>query len=115
MEKKIKILVIPSDRSGCGRFRSTSPHVWMSEHMSDIFDVDIMYGFPKDVNLEEFLRQYDILHIHKQLDKECKIIDLAKFLGVKVIVDVDDNWVLDFLPSSRCFSKSGALGNTNYE
>lgn len=92
--KKIKILVIPSDRHGCGYFRSVSPHRWLAENMSDIFDVDIMYEFPKDVDLTAFLSNYDIIHIHKQLDKECKIIDLAKFLGVKVIVDVDDNWML---------------------
>lgn len=94
MDKKIKILVIPSDHAGCGYFRSVSPHRWIAENLSDIFDVDIMYGFPKDVNLETFLKQYDILHVHKQLDKDCKVIDLAKFLGVKVIVDVDDNWNL---------------------
>lgn len=101
--KKIKILVIPSDRHGCGYFRSVSPHRWLAENMSDIFDVDIIYEFPKDVDLTAFLSNYDIIHIHKQLDKECKIIDLAKFLGVKVIVDVDDNW---WLGSSHPMSAS---------
>ena len=94
MDKKIKMLVIPSDRSGCGYFRSVSPHKWMAENMSDIFDIDIMYGIPKDVNLETFLKKYDIIHIHKHLDKECVVINMAKFLDVKVIVDVDDNWDL---------------------
>lgn len=94
MDKKIKMLVLPSDRSGCGYFRSVSPHKWIAEHMSDIFDIDIMYGIPNDVNLETFLRKYDIIHIHKHLDKQCNIIKMAQFLDVKVIVDVDDNWNL---------------------
>ncbi len=94
MEKKIKILVIPSDRSGCGYFRSVKPHQYIAENYSDMFDIDIMYELPNDKPLDEFLKQYDIMHIHKQLDKNCQIITLAQFLGVKVIVDVDDYWDL---------------------
>ena len=93
MEKKIKMLVIPSDMSGCGKFRSVDPHVYIQEHYGDEFDVDVVYSMPNG-NLEEFLSKYDIVHIHKQLDKNCKIIDLLKFLGKKVIVDVDDNFYL---------------------
>ena len=44
--------------------------------------------------VESFLRQYDIIHIHKQLDKECKIMDMIKFLGIPVIIDVDDHFLL---------------------
>ena len=40
MEKKIKILVIPSDHYGCGKFRSVDPHVYIGEHYKDEFDVD---------------------------------------------------------------------------
>ena len=92
--EKIKILVIPSDKSGCGYFRSVQPHKYIAENYPEQFDVDIMYEFPKDKPLDEFLKQYNILHIHKQLDKECKIISMAQFLGLKVIVDVDDYWDL---------------------
>lgn len=94
MAKKIKMLVIPSDKSGCGFFRSVQPHVYIAEHYSEYFDIDIMYQFPNSMPLDKFLAQYDIMHIHKQLDKDCQIIKLAKFLGVKVIVDVDDHWDL---------------------
>jgi glycosyltransferase involved in cell wall biosynthesis len=59
-----------------------------------MFDIDIRYELPNDKPLDEFLKQYDIMHIHKQLDKNCQIITLAQFLGVKVIVDVDDYWDL---------------------
>jgi glycosyltransferase involved in cell wall biosynthesis len=94
MKEKIKILVIPSDKSGCGYFRSVQPHKFIAENYSDKFKIDIIYELPQDQPLDKFLQQYDILHIHKQLDKECKVISLAQFLGLKVIVDVDDYWDL---------------------
>lgn len=87
------MLVIPSDRSGCGYFRSVNPHQYIGEHYSDEFDVDIVYSMPNG-NLEDFLKQYDLIHIHKQLDKECKIMQMIKFLGIPVIIDVDDNFKL---------------------
>ena len=93
MDRKIKMLVIPSDRTGVGKFRSVDPHVYISEHYGDEFDVDIVYDMPKG-DLESFLKQYDLIHIHKQLDKECKIMDLIKFLGIPVIIDVDDHFKL---------------------
>ena len=84
---------MPSDRSGCGAFRSVWPHTRLQELYGNEFEVDIVYNIP-NANLEEFLKQYDIVHIHKQLDKQCKIVDLIKFLGIKLIVDVDDNFFL---------------------
>ena len=93
MNKKIKMLVIPSDKSGCGKFRSVDPHVYIAEHYGDEFDVDIVYNMPNG-DLEAFLKQYDLIHIHKQLDKQCKIIDMIKFLGIPVIIDIDDHFKL---------------------
>lgn len=93
MNKKIKMLVIPSDKSGCGKFRSVDPHVYIAEHYGDEFDVDIVYNMPNG-DLEAFLKQYDLIHIHKQLDKQCKIIDMIKFLGIPVILDIDDHFNL---------------------
>lgn len=93
MENKIKMLVIPSDKYGCGKFRSVDPHVFLNEAYPDKFDVDIVYELPKE-GLEEFLKQYQIVHIHKQLDKQGTLIKMMKFLGLKVIVDVDDNFFL---------------------
>lgn len=93
MDKKIKMLVIPSDKSGCGKFRSVDPHVYIAEHYGDEFDVDIVYNMPNG-DLEAFLKQYDLIHIHKQLDKQCKIIDMIKFLGIPVILDIDDHFNL---------------------
>ena len=93
MDKKIKMLVIPSDRTGVGKFRSVDPHVYIAEHYGDEFDVDIVYNMPNG-DLEAFLKQYDLIHIHKQLDTQCRIIDMIKFLGIPVIIDIDDHFKL---------------------
>lgn len=92
-DKKIKMLVIPSDRTGVGKFRSVDPHIYIAEHYKDEFDIDVVYNLPKE-NLDKYLSQYDLIHIHKQLDKNCEIMKMIKFLGIPVIIDVDDHYKL---------------------
>ena len=92
-DKKIKMLVIPSDRTGVGKFRSVDPHIYIAEHYKDEFDIDVVYNLPKE-NLDKYLSQYNLIHIHKQLDKNCEIMKMIKFLGIPVIIDVDDHYKL---------------------
>ena len=96
MDKKIRILVVPSDKYGVGYFRSRQPHIKIQENYPQYFDVDIimLQDWPKDIPTDQFLKQYDIIHIHKQLDKNLQLINMCKFLGLKVFVDVDDHWDL---------------------
>ena len=93
-QKKFRILAIPSDtKGGVGKFRSISPHTYLAEHYKDEFDVVISPQMPHD-NLETFFKQFDLVHIHKSLDKDCKLIDFIKFLGIPVVVDIDDHYDL---------------------
>lgn len=87
------MLVIPSDFTGVGHFRSIWPHQFIQEHYSDEFDIDIVKSMPNG-DLETFLKQYDLIHFHKQLDKDCKILQMIKFLGIPVIMDIDDAFKL---------------------
>ena len=57
MNKKIKMLVIPSDHHGCGFFRSLQPHQYIQEHYSDLFDIDIRYDLPSNEPLDKFFSQ----------------------------------------------------------
>lgn len=97
MDKKIRILVVPSDNYGCGRFRSIWPHAYIQEHYSDQFDIDIIFAkdFPQ-MPLDKFINQYDIIHIHKMMDKDGQFVKMAKYLGKKVIIDIDDHYDLGF-------------------
>lgn len=94
MSNKIKMLVIPSDREGgIGKFRSIDPHVLIANKYRDEFDIDIVFDMPHG-DLESFFKQYDLIHIHKQLDENCQVMDMIKFLGIPVIVDIDDYFYL---------------------
>ncbi len=63
--KKIKVLVVPSDRTGVGYFRSTNPHIALENMYSDEFNVDIDYE--PQLDNDEWLKQYDIIHYHRTL------------------------------------------------
>jgi hypothetical protein len=62
MDKKINVLVVPSDKFGVGYYRSLNPHTYLDKLYGDEFDVEINYTPPFDNY--EFFRKYDILHIH---------------------------------------------------
>ena len=93
MSKKIKVLVVPSDRTGVGYFRSTKPHITLENNYPDKFHIDIDYE-PK-INDDNFLKKYDIIHYHRSLgpfDKVESVLDRCDKLGVKTFMDIDDHW-----------------------
>ena len=95
MSQKIKVLVIPSDKTGVGKFRSVDPHVYLQNMYPDDFHVDIDYQ--PNINDANFLKQYQIVHVHRNIgsnyDVGTQIIKFIKSLGIKVIVDLDDYWL----------------------
>ena len=64
-QKKVRVLVVPSDRTGVGFFRSTNPHIALERSYPDEFHCDIDYE--PDLNNDNFLKQYDIIHYHRTL------------------------------------------------
>lgn len=96
MSDKIKVLVLPSDTSGVGKYRSVDPHVYLNNHYKDEFFVDILFDNIENVKFNE----YDIVHIHKFLVRgESLEWTLSKIKeiqsgGTKVVMDIDDYWVL---------------------
>ena len=62
---KIKVLVVPSDRTGVSYYRSTIPHIKLEEYFPNDFHVDIDYE-PELLN-DNFLKQYDLIHYHRTL------------------------------------------------
>jgi glycosyltransferase involved in cell wall biosynthesis len=92
---KIKVLVLPSDRTGVGKFRSIDPHVCLQNNHSDEFHVDIEYE-PKvdDIN---YWKQYQIVHFHRSIgqdyDKSVNLIQTLNSIGIITIMDLDDYWL----------------------
>lgn len=92
---KIKLLVVPSDRSGVGKFRSVDPHIFLQNQYPDEFHVDIIYEPPYD-DLS-FWTQYQIVAFHRSIgadfDKANRLILMLNSLGVVTICDIDDYWM----------------------
>jgi len=95
MKEKINVLVLPSDTTGVGKFRSVDPHVMLQEMFPNEFHVDIDYN--PDVNNPTFWDKYQIVHIHRNIgasyEGTVQVIEFLKTKGIKVIVDLDDYWL----------------------
>lgn len=101
---KIKVLVIPSDKGGCGYFRSLRPHTKLAEMYENDFDIDIKYEV--DWSDVETMKTYDIIHIHKGLYRDMETfrstIKECRDNGTVVVMDLDDYWDLGlYHPGSR--------------
>jgi glycosyltransferase involved in cell wall biosynthesis len=95
MKEKINVLVLPSDTTGVGKFRSLDPHTFLQDLYPDDFHVDIDYA-PK-VNDLNYWKKYQIVHVHRNIghdyDSSPKLIESLKSMGIVVIVDIDDYWL----------------------
>ena len=90
---KIKVLVVPSDRTGVGAFRSVNPHIALEDMYAEEFSVDIDYE--PQLGNDEWLKQYDIIHYHRTLgafENMPEILERTKRLGIVTIMDLDDYW-----------------------
>ena len=92
---KIKVLVVPSDRTGVGKFRSVDPHIFLQNLYGDEFHVDIIF----DPNMDDmnFWKQYQIVAFHRSIspdfDRSIQLIEKLKSLGIVTICDLDDYWL----------------------
>lgn len=94
MSEIIKVLVLPSDTSGIGKYRSLDPHIYLNNHHSDEFFVDIVFDNVEDINFSD----YHIVHFHKNIvkgkptDWQVEKIKEIQKSGTKVVMDIDDYW-----------------------
>ena len=91
---KINVLVLPSDRTGVGKFRSVDPHIFLQNLYPDDFHVDIDYE-PK-LNDFNYWKQYQIVHFHRTIgdyDTAPILIETLNNLGIITIIDLDDYWL----------------------
>ena len=94
---KIRILAVPSDQHGVGKFRILDPYKYIGDNYTTDFHVDISFDVP---NEDKFFDNYDIVvfhsFIHKTTHEEnIKRINWLKTNGIKVIMDIDDFWNVD--------------------
>ena len=91
--KKIKLLIVPSDGQGVGHFRSIWPAQSISKYHGEDFDVEI--NLQPNVDNIEYLKQFDIIHFHRHFGPHEKMDEVFAKLraeGVILIMDIDDFW-----------------------
>ena len=91
---KINVLVLPSDTSGVGRYRSVDPHIKLQNLYPEDFHVDIDYQ-PK-INDINYWKKYQIVHFHRSfgdIDKCPQMIKTLRSMGIIMIGDIDDYWL----------------------
>ena len=92
---KINVLVIPSDTSGVGKFRSVDPHAKLQNMYPDDFHIDIEYS--PNLNDLNFWKNYQIVHFHRSIgqdyDESPRFIEYLRSNGIVVIGDIDDYWL----------------------
>jgi len=105
---QIKVLVIPSDRSGVSKFRSVDPHLKLQELFPKDFFIDIVTAGTDGINWNDdsYLKQFNIIHFHRTIsdiingqlqpvygDQAKRIFDKLKSMGITLIMDIDDYWM----------------------
>lgn len=93
--QKINVLVVPSDRTGVGKFRSVDPHIFLQNLYPDEFYIDIVYEVP--YHDENFWKKYQIVAFHRSIgpdfDQAFQLIPKLQKMGIKTICDIDDYWM----------------------
>jgi glycosyltransferase involved in cell wall biosynthesis len=94
---KIRILAIPSDKHGVGKFRIMDPFVFISDKHSNEIHVDISYNAE---DRDDYFLNYDIVVFHTFIhqtnhDHNIKRINWLKSKGIITIMDIDDLWFVD--------------------
>jgi glycosyltransferase involved in cell wall biosynthesis len=95
---KIRILAIPPDTHGVGKFRILNPYTYIQEHYPDDFHIDINTNVEDN---DESFKDYDIIILHTFIhnkvspEKNLGRIEWLKKNGKKVIIDFDDYWAPD--------------------
>lgn len=95
---KIRILAIPPDTHGVGKYRILNPYTYIQEHYPDDFHIDILSNVE---DKDEIFNDYDIVVVHTFIhnkvspEQNMKRINWLKEKGKIVIVDFDDYWEPD--------------------
>lgn len=99
MDRKIRILVVPSDFYGVYKFRCDIPTKSLLKYHGDEFDA-VIDMHPNWADTDGLAEKYDIIHFHKGIYKDMDSfwsnLQKLKDKGVKIVMDVDDAyWHID--------------------
>jgi glycosyltransferase involved in cell wall biosynthesis len=114
---KIKILAIPPDTHGVGKYRILDPFKYIGDNHSDEFHVDIALNVEMN---DDFFKNYDIVVFHSFIhhnghQENIDRINFLKSQGIKVVMDIDDYWNVDHRHPMYYHIKSAELPRKKVE
>lgn len=94
---KVRVLAIPSDNHGVGKYRILDPYKFIGNNFSEDVHVDIVFNVD---DRDEIFDNYDVVvfhsFIHKlPVERNLERIEWLKNKGVKIVMDIDDFWNVD--------------------
>jgi glycosyltransferase involved in cell wall biosynthesis len=95
---KFKVLVINTDMDGVGYHRILSPYSCFNDPDIQV-DIRLLMDYSLPIQNEQFLSQYKIIVLNKSIpfaaqEHRDEFNKTIKKLGIKIVYDVDDYWVL---------------------
>jgi len=94
---KVRILAIPSDAHGVGKYRVLDPFKYIGNNFNDEIHVDITMNLEDS---DEVFNNYDIVVFHSFIhqtnhERNVERVKWLKAKGIKTIMDIDDFWTVD--------------------
>jgi len=94
---KIRILAIPSDVHGVGKFRINDPFTYIKNNYGEDFEITVTMDVP---NSDLYFKNFDIVVFHSFIhktthDENLRRVKWLQKLGIIVIMDADDYWSVD--------------------
>lgn len=114
---KIRILAIPPDKHGVGKYRVLDPYKFIGDNYIDDVYVDILFDVP---NQNEAFLNYDVVLFHTFIHQTTHEDNVArvkwlKANGIKVVMDIDDLWFVDQKHPMYIQVKEGKIGEKKIE
>jgi glycosyltransferase involved in cell wall biosynthesis len=94
---KLRVLAIPSDAHGVGKYRVLDPFKFIGNNFNEDVHVDIVMNL---ADHDDVFNNYDVVIFHSfihQVNHE-RNVERVKWLknkGIKTIMDIDDFWTVD--------------------
>jgi len=93
--KRIRVLVVMTDETSVGHFRSGWPGSYIRTHFSD--EIEISVFKIQDIMVWDVIKlsKYDIIHYNRMfgyIESTEELHGLLRDAGIKMIMDIDDHW-----------------------
>jgi len=114
---KLKVLVVISDHYGVGKFRIIDPY----KYIGDKYHNEIQIDFGENVeNTDDSFKDYHVVIFHTFIvnsshEDNVNRIKWLKSKGIKVVMDIDDYWVVDHRHPMDYQIKKNKIGEKKIE